>query len=280
MNLKENYNGLKAEAYAGLQKRKSSGKWILMLEAMPYYLGDFTRGRLLQAVNVAERILDDTADRDRVPPPGYSPVSYLEEKRAFVRNPQSPRDRLDYLFIYCYELADKSGLKINGELDAFFDYFLFDAKRYGTGNIFPKAELDRAYDACDITGTIRGSLMVFGDNPDRAHLLTPIGKATRIYYSLRDYEADIEKGYVNIPRESVDVHGITAQDLRNRFSPPVDAWFREEASEGLRLLDQQRETLGRERFGLRGRFALKYAYEKPTRKYLEAVLRGENLEPN
>lgn len=279
MNLKENYQYLKTEAYAGLQKRKSSGKWILMLEAMPYYLGDFTRGRLLQAVNVAERILDDTADRDRLPPPGFTPITYLEEKRAFVRNPQTPKDRLDYLFVYCYELADKSGLKIGRELDAFFDYFLFDAKRYGTGNIFPKAELDKAYDACDITGTIRGSLMVFGDDPDRAHLLTPLGKATRIYYSLRDYEADIKAGYVNIPRESIDVYEITAQDLPDRYSEPVNAWFREEANEGLKLLDQHGEILGRERFGLRGRVALKYAYEKPARKYLEAVLRGENLEP-
>lgn len=272
MNLEENYQRLKLEAYAGLQKRESSKNWIRMLEVTPLFLGNIKRGRLLLAVNTGMRILDDIADGDRQPPPGVSPVAYLEDKQAFVRNPEHPQDDLDYLFTYCYQLAHRAGLEIHHELDAFFEYFLFDARRRGTREIFTRTELDQAYDACDITGTIRGSLMVFGDDPEKAALLMPLGKAVRKYYSLRDYEPDIAAGFVNIPRESIEAHWITKDDLSDRFSPPVRAWFHEEASSGLQLLDEHNGVMRREKFAWRGRLALPLAYIRPTRAYLEAVL--------
>lgn len=272
MNLVENYERLKSEAYAGLQKRESSKNWIRMLEVTSLFLGNINRGRLLLAVNTCMRILDDIADGDRQPPPGVSPIAYLEDKQAFVRNPEHPQDDLDYLFTYCYQLAHRAGLEIHHELDAFFDYFLFDARRRGTGEIFTRTELDQAYDACDITGTIRGSLMVFGDDPEKAVLLIPLGKSVRKYYSLRDYESDIAAGFVNIPKESVEAHWITRDDLPDRFSPPVRAWFHEEAASGLQLLDEHNRIMRREKFAWRGRLALPLAYVRPTRAYLEAVL--------
>lgn len=276
MNLRENYNHLKEEAYAGLRKRQSSKQWIRLLEITPIFLGSLTRGRLLLAVNTGMRILDDIADGDRQPPPGILPVAYLEEKQAFIRKPENPQDGLDYLFAYCYQLANHAGLQIQRELDAFFDYFLFDAKRRGTGAIFSRDELDQAYDACDITGTIRGSLMVFGDDPEKAELLIPLGKAVRRYYTLRDYEADIAAGFVNIPREAVEAYGITRDDLPYRFNPPVRTWFHEEATSGLQLLDEHNKIMRRGKFAWRGRLALPLAYTKPTRAYLEAVLANRN----
>ncbi len=122
--------------------------------------------------------------------------------------------------------------------------------------------------------------MVFGDDPDRAPLLVPLGKATRIYYTLRDYEADIAAGFVNIPSEAMLAHGIANGDLSDRFSRPVQAWFHEEAAVGLDLLSQHSQIMGREKFGWKGRLALNFAYTKPTRAYLEGVLAGKNLEPN
>lgn len=275
MNLRENYVHLKQEAYAGLQKREDSKRWIRILEATPVFIGSMTRGRLLLAVNTGERLLDDIADRDRQPPPGREPVEYLETKQAFIRNPESPQDELDYLFTYCYQLADKAGLRINRELDAFFDYFLFDARRYGTGQVFTRAELDQSYDACDITGTIRGSLMVFGEDPNKAELLMPLGRATRKHYNLRDYETDIAKGFVNIPQESVEAYGITVDDLPDRFNARVRAWFHEEALAGLDLLNQHNNIMRRADLGWRKRIVLPLAYERPTRSYLEAVLANQ-----
>lgn len=267
-----NYRELRSEAYAGLRKRESSKNWIRMLEVAPFFLGDMNRGRLLQAVNVGMRILDDIADGDRKPPLGLSPVAYLKERQRFVQNPKDPQDRLDYLFTYCYQLAGRAGLDIHQELDAFFDYFLFDARRHGTGFIFTRAELDQAYDACDITGTIRGSLMVFGDNPEKAELLVPLGRAVRRYYTLRDYEPDIAAGLVNIPKESMTLYGITGENLLDRFSPPVRAWFHEEANSGLQLLEKHKEIMKREKFAWRGRLVLPFLYTKPTQAYLKAVL--------
>ena len=37
--------------------------------------------------------------------------------------------------------------------------------------------------------------MVFGDDPEKAELLMPLGKAVRKYYTLRDYEPDISAGW-------------------------------------------------------------------------------------
>ncbi len=271
MNPQENLNRLKIEAYAGLQKRESSKSWIRMLETARFVLGR-ERGTLLLAVNTGMRILDDIADGDRQPPPGTSPVTYLEGKQAFIRNPEDPQDDLDYLFAYCYELAGKASLSIRNELDAFFEYFLFDAKRRGSGDIFSQAELDQAYDACDITGTIRGSLMVFGDDPEKAPLLMPLGKAVRTYYTLRDYEQDVAAGFVNIPREAVESFGISITNLADRFSPPVRAWFHSEALLGLQRLDEHDEVMRSNKFRWVGKQALPIAYIKPAKSYLQSVL--------
>src|SRR3989344_558500 len=271
MNLHENYTRLKKEAYEGLQKRESSKNWIRMLEATPYLLGR-EKGTLLLAVNTGMRILDDIADGDRESPVGTSAVSYLEAKQSFIRNPEIPHDDLDYLFLYCYELADKVGLSIGSELDAFFDYFLFDARRRNTGNIFSTQELDQAYDSCDITGSIRGSLMVFGDDPDKAQLLMPLGKAVRAFYTLRDYDPDIAAGFVNIPREAIEQYEITPEDLPHRFSPSVRAWFHAEAALGLQRINQHNIMMKRQKFRLRGKLVLPIAYIKPAKSCFEAVL--------
>lgn len=270
----EGYTRLKNEAYAGLQKRASSKNWIRMVEATPYLLGQ-NRGNLLVAVNTGMRILDDIADGDREPPQGMTPIEYLETKRAFIRNPEDPQEDLDYLFRYCYDLAEKEGLSIEKEMDAFFEYFIFDAKRHGSGDTFTRAELDRAYNACDITATIRGSLMAFGDDPQKAELLRPLGEAVRGFYTLRDFEDDQAAGFNNIPKESMESHGITREDLQNRFSPPVRAWFHEEATLGMKRLQEHKEMMRREKFKMLGKLALPIAYTKPASSYFTSVLADE-----
>ncbi len=48
--------------------------------------------------------------------------------------------------------------------------------------------------------------------------------AAHIAHMLRDMVEDIAEGFVNIPRESLAAHGISAQDIH---SPPFRAWVRE-----------------------------------------------------
>lgn len=276
MNLHENYSRLKKEAYAGISQKRDSKLWVRKLELAPLFLGSRDRGRLLLGVNAGMRLLDDIADGDNQPPPEISRVEYLEEKQAFIRNPETPNDNLDYLFKYCYQLAGSIGIDIHEELDAFFTYFIFDAKRLGTGTMFDRAELDQAYDACDIKGTIRGALMVFGDDPDKEELLFPLGKAVRKYYTLRDYEEDIAAGFVNIPKEDMVRHGITQDDLPNRYNPRVKAWFQEEALTGLQLLEKHKEVMRTEEFRLRGRLVLPFLYAKPAKSYFQKILANQN----
>lgn len=276
MNPHENFMHLKEQAYVNLkQKGRSSTAWIFMLEATPFLFLSTTKGRLLQSVNTGMRLLDDVADGDMEPPDGFgSRIGYLEKKQAFIRDRSNPEDEIDHLFLYSYQLAGELGIDISGELDSFFTYFIFDAKRLGTGQIFSQAELDEAYDACDIRGTIRGCLKLFGDDPEKEHLLQPLGKAARGFYTLRDYEADIAAGLVNIPYEAFDKYGIDVTDLPNRKSPGVKAWFIVQATTGLSLLDEHRENIPKGNFRFMGKLALPIAYTRPARAYFEDVLAG------
>lgn len=65
--------------------------------------------------------------------------------------------------------------------------------------------------------------------------------AAHIAHMLRDMVLDIKDGYINIPREYLEAHGISPQDVD---SPPFRAWVRERAElarqyirEGKRYLD-------------------------------------------
>lgn len=273
MKPQEAYRDLKKEAYRSIvEKRASSKGWNLMLELAPFFLGR-RRGNLLLVVNTGMRTLDNITDGDRPAPTGTTPLAYLDAKRAFIRNPdQEPQDDLDRLFQHSFKLAAEEGLSIGPEMDAFFEYFIFDAKRHGSGKIFSRAELDKAYDACDITATIRLSLMVFGDDPEKAELGIPLGKSTRSYYTLRDYEEDIAAGFVNIPQEAIDKYGITRDDLQDRFSPSVRKWFHEEAELGLKRIDEHNAMMKKNKIKILERLFLPVGYVRPASKYFRDVL--------
>ena len=272
MNLHENYLRLKQQAYENLsQKGRSTRPWVAMLESTPILLGQ-ERSRLLLAVNTGMRLLDDIADGDMPPPENHSRIAYLEQKHAFVREPFYPQDEIDLLFTYCYEQSAKVGIDISEELDAFFQYFLFDANRLRTGKVFTKEELEKAYDNCDIFGTIKGCLKLFGDDPEKYDLLVPLGRATRTYYTMRDWNEDIAAGFVNIPKEDMARLGVQYDELSDISSPGIQTWFHEQATYGLNLLDVHRNNMAVGNFKWLGRLALPLAYERPARGYFENVL--------
>lgn len=231
----------------------------------------------MQVVNTGERLLDDIADGDMKVPGGVSSVEYLKRSREVIRSGLEPEDEIDAVFAYALDIANDLGINIHEELDAFFTCFLFDAQRLGTGNVFSKRELDEAYDACDIVGTIKGSLKLFGEDPEKTEYLMPLGRATRIFYTLRDYEEDIEAGLVNIPSEGFGKHDIHIDHLPDRYSPPVRGWFKEQANTGIELLDEHKRIVSGGNFGFVGRrIVLPLAYEKGARKYLNLVLANQD----
>ena len=273
MSRQEIFLRLDRQAYTSpAYTRPDSGRWLFAIKAFERLFPK--RGELLRGVNVIMRRLDDIADGDRDPPGGYARVGYLQRKRGFIQNPDHPKDDLDHYILHCLGLAYSLGFDIKEELDSFFIYFLFDAARLGTGQIFPQVDLDAAFNAC-ARGTIGGMLKVFGESENKVESLLPLGKAVLTHYTLRDFKPDITHGLVNIPLEAFSEHGIDPQELFDRFSPKVRSWFNSQAVLGLNLLEQHQQAVRNVGLPLLLRKGvLPLLYENPARTYFKEVLAG------
>lgn len=273
MSRQEAFSRLDGQAYASLAyTRPDSGRWLFAIKAFERLFSK--RGELLRGVNVIMRRLDDIADGDMDPPEGYTRVSYLQRKREFIQNPDHPKDDLDHYILHCLGLAYSLGFDIKEELDDFFIYFLFDAARLGTRQIFPQTELNKAFDAC-ARGTIGGMLKVFGESESKVESLLPLGRAVLTHYTLRDSKPDIAHGLVNIPLEAFNEHGIDPKGPFDRSSPGVGSWFNSQAVLGLNLLEQHQQAVRNIGFPLLLRKGvLPLLYENPARTYFKEVLAG------
>lgn len=193
------------------------------------------RGRFLEHYYAFMRHADDVADRDSAPPDGVDPIEYLLAKREFVRAPRNPRDVHEQLYVRATELAAELGFDVSEESDALLESLIFDARRYGTAEIFPSAVLDQYYFDRDIVGTARTMLKALGDDSTKVDLLWPLCTATRMHYDMADFDIDVRKGFINIASEDVARAGIGPGDLF-ADSPKIRALFAEQAQRGLDLL--------------------------------------------
>lgn len=251
--------------------RAGSERWKFMLELLRFFP---KRGELLHGVSTTMRIIDDIADGDLPPPDGYTRVGYLERTRDFIQNPYNPEDDLDHYMLHCLDLASSLGIDIRNELDFFFIYFLFDAKRLGTGQIFPQADLDAAFNAC-ARGTIGGMLKVFGESESKVESFLPLGKAFLTYQTLRDFKTDIAQGRINIPLGAFNELWIDPQGPLDRSSPGINSWFNSQAVLGLNLLEQHQQAVRNVGLPLLLRKGvLPLLYERPARTYFNEVLAG------
>lgn len=272
MSFKEAFSRLDGQAYASpAYTRPDSGRWLFVIRTFERLFP--RRGGLLLGVNAIMRIIDDIADGDLPTPDGYTNVSYLQRKREFIQNQHEPEDEIDHYVQYCTDLAHSLGFDIREELDDFFIYFLFDAERLGTRQVFPQAKLNEAFEAC-ARGTIGGMLKLFGENPDKSDSFLYLGKVVLTHYTLRDFELDIAKGLVNIPCEAFAEYRIDQEDFSDRFSPGVRSWFNSQAVLGLNLLEQHRQAVRNISLPLLGKGVLPLLYENPARRYFKEVLAG------
>ena len=231
------------------------------------------KGEFLESYYALMRYLDDVVDGDIALPDGYlSESEYISEKIRFSQDPGSPRDNLDSLMVYCFDLASSFGEDFQQETSDILSSLLFDARRRGKGVIFPKEELYHHFHLLDIRGTIRATLKIFGDNPDKYQLLEPLGKACRHQYNIEDFEADIAAGYINIPLEECTSFGIEMEDLGNLTSPKIQSWLRFHANEGLELLKEHHRILHERAFSLFERAVFKVVYENPAKRVFMKIL--------
>jgi len=223
------------------------------------------------------RYLDDIVDGDVPLNEGYSNESeYLSEKIEFSNNPVNPRDEVDSLMMYCFQLGEKFGEDFHTETKDILNSLLFDARRRGKGTIFPKEELINHFHLLDIKGTIRATLKIFKDDPDKVKFLEPLGIACRHQYDIEDFEEDIKAGYVNISREEFQRFGINPEDLHISSSANIRSWLRYHAGEGMTLLSEYNRLMPEGKFSLLEKAVFKVMYESPARKVFLKLLSEEH----
>ncbi len=244
------------------------------------YLGLFryvsfskTRGDLLQSYYTLMRYLDDVVDGDAPLPQGYSnSTDYISEKINFSKTLRNPNDEVDFLMIHCFELAHKINEDFYSETEDILNSLLFDAKRRGKSIIFPKKVLMHHFHLMDIRGTIKATLKLYKEDPNKYNLLEPLGIATRYQFDLEDFEADIKAGYINITQEECQNFSINKEDL-SLNNPSIKNWFRYRAELGLSLLEEHHKRLSEGKFSFLTRITFPIVYELPARKLFKKVLK-------
>lgn len=232
-----------------------------------------TRGEFLESYYVLMRFLDDVVDGDAALPKGYlNEQDYLLEKIKFSKNPVNPKDGVDHLMLHCFKLAEKFGEEFQEETDDILSSLLFDANRRGKMIVFPKKELMHHFHLLDIRGTIKATLKIFKDDPEKYTLLGPLGIACRYQYDIEDIDTDLAAGYVNISQEECDQLNIAIEDLRDPSSLKIKKWLYRRAKDGLQLLEEHHLRLPQGHFTLLERWVFALVYEYPARKVFNKII--------
>ena len=248
--------------------------FLRYLRLFKYFSMSSVRGNFLETYYVLMRYLDDIVDGDLPVPASSSDVpGYILEKIDFIRKLNSPKDDVDYLYLYCQELAVKMGQDFSTETADILESLLFDARRRDAMTIFPDTVLQRHFHQMDIRGTIRATLKIFNDDPDKYALLEPLGMACRYQYDLEDFSDDIDAGYVNISLEECHVFGIGRQDLLRKTSEGISRWRHFKALKGLELLDRHSKNVPIGKFSILERMTFPLVYANPARKRFEHVIK-------
>lgn len=232
-----------------------------------------TRGEFLESYYALMRYFDDIVDGDIPLPKTYTNViEYLIEKIEFSKNPDEPKDDADCLMMYCFELAKKFGENFHSETKDILESLLFDARRRGKGVIFQKEELAHHFHLLDIRGTVKATLKIFKDDPDKYKILESLGTASRHQFDIEDFESDISAGYINISLEDCENFGIKKEDLCNKSSSKIKSWLRHHADHGIELLKEHHRKMPEGEFSFLEKVVFKFVYEIPAKKVFRKIL--------
>jgi hypothetical protein len=189
-------------------------QFLNALKTFKYLSRDPAKGEFLESYYVLMRYIDDVVDGDaRLPEKYSSSADFVKEKILFLDKMENPKDPIDHLIIHCSDVADRFAQDYNLESKAIMSSMLFDAERQGTWKVFPQKQLSHHFHMLDITGTVKATLKVFGEDPGFSPKLEPLGLASRLYYDLRDLSADLAAGYVNFSIESAAWNYIRESDI-------------------------------------------------------------------
>jgi hypothetical protein len=247
--------------------------FLRYLHLFKYLSLSLTRGKFLESFYALMHYLDDVVDGDAPMPEGYEDeCHYLIEKIEFSENLKCPKDEMDYLMLFCFELAERFEEDFKAETKDILNSLLFDAKRRGKLIIFPREVLMNHFHMLDIRGTIRATLKIFKEDPDNYNILEPLGMACRYQFDIEDFETDIAAGYVNVPEEDCKQLELTRKDFDNNTSPKIKKWLQQHAEEGMLLLEEHNRRLLEGNFSLFARATFQVVYEFPARKIFQKII--------
>lgn len=231
------------------------------------------RGAFLESYYTMMRYIDDVVDGDAPLPKMYSDtVDFISHKIEFSEKLSDPKDEVDYMMLFCFELAQSFNADFHSETKDILESLLFDAQRRRQLILFPEDELRYHFHVLDIRGTIRATLKIFNDDPEKYLFLEPLGMACRHQYNIEDIETDLAAGYVNIPQEECRLLGIEMKDLEDASSAKIRSWLILHAHQGIQLLEKHREIYKEGNFTFLERLTFRLVYENPARRLFGNIL--------
>lgn len=231
-----------------------------------------SRGEFLEFYYTLMRYIDDIVDGDAQLPKGYkNEIDFIEQKISFSLNPENPKDEVDSIMKYCFELAKKINQDFRTETADILQSLLFDAKRKGKHTVFPEKILMKHFHKMDISGTIKATLKLFKEDPNKYEILEPLGLATRYQFDLEDFNDDIRAGYLNFTKEEYDLCGIEKGNY-DIHSEGIKNWFHYRATKGLELLKEHHKRLPEGEFKILTRITFPLVYELPAKRLFNKVL--------
>ena len=249
--------------------------FLCALRNLKYLACQPKRGELLESIYAFMRYLDDVADGDVPLPNGHSSAAdFIQEKIELANGEREPNDAADKLLLYCFELANQTGEDYLSETNDILSSLHFDAKRRNPDMpiTFPRSELQHHFHLLDIRGTIGACLKLSQEKGVRHDDLQPLGDASRIYYTLRDFDEDIRTGFNNVPIEDAQSLDIKPEDMRDSSSRKMRLWFNREAQRGMSMLQEHSIELPKMPLRRLTKAALWWVYERPAKKFFQHVL--------
>lgn len=256
--------------------KKKYQSFLRFLRMYKYVSLSLTRGHLLESYYLVMRSIDDVVDADALlPKPFEDPVQYVQGKIRFTNSFTDPQDPIESVYLYSLQLAKRLKISFQEETEEILQALLFDAQRRGKAKVFTRAQLSDHYMMLDIRGTIRAALKIFRERPDNYAFLEPLGRASRIFYDLQDFESDTKAGIVNIPKEDLASFGIDFCSM-NLDDRAIRTWFVHQARHALKLIDEHRMNLKEAHFTVLTNAILKCVYEVPAKSFFERILHASD----
>ncbi len=243
------------EKYGDFDEVLAKVELTLRLMRIPEYK---KRARLFDLVYHAMRFIDDVVDGDTKPPLPLSDRKSLVESIMFadiseIRNPLYREMILEIqeiwknLWVYDEMMKGISQIIISMkfDLDRIMD----------TDKVRSRDDLEENFHKMDIIGTIAGTAIIFWIDPrESIPLITPLWEACRVMYNLRDFWEDIVADLINIPRESLDIFGISMSDIDSvkesgkqidyaKLPESIKQWMRSEIQKIDELLDTHQKNM-------------------------------------